>query len=93
MDPYEIVYDDPAFRESVVNLQRLGEPYDSVLLEIQFALEYELKRQPRTGSRITNIKGNEWAIVSGGPPPIVLFYVVDEASRRVVLKRINLLRR
>lgn len=31
MNLYEIVYDDPAFRESVVNLQRLGEPYDSVL--------------------------------------------------------------
>ncbi|MDE2837924.1 MAG: hypothetical protein OXL97_10535 [Chloroflexota bacterium] len=93
MDLYEIVYDDEGFRESVDSLHRSGQPYDSVLLEIEFALEYELKRQPTTGTRTTNIEGDTWAIVSDGPPPIVLFYDVDEANRRVVLRKINAIRR
>ena len=93
MATYEVVYDDEGFRESVANLQRYGEPYDSVLLEVRYALEYELKRQPTSGSRTRKIGGDTWAIVSEGPPSLVLLYEVDEANRRVILKRINALRR
>ena len=52
-------------------------------------MEYELKKRPSGGPRTRNLGGAAWAIYSEGPPPLVLFYDVDEVSGTVLLKRIE----